>query len=253
MIASDAHPAADPTTQLKTLQKNLPSNSGITAMATKKGGTLSGFNIIPYQNEVATPPPSPKPPEAPSAAPPAQPPAPAEKRAAAQAPAPPPSANAMPPAPVATPRPAVDDRPRTARDFVHVPMFKGMTEPQIALLIQQAETRTLEKGQTAFHEGARENTIFLLQMGRCEVVHAGQSMASLGAGTVLGEMALVSDMPRSASVVAERLCTFKVWDPDTLHVVFDLDPEIGVLFYRNLATVLAQRLKRANVDKRNRS
>jgi len=143
------------------------------------------------------------------------------------------------------------DAPLPITAFKHVPLFQGMSDFQITALIHQARSLTLQKNEMVFQEGAKENTLFLLQMGRCQVRHAGRPIASLGAGTVFGEMALVSNQPRSATITAERLSTFKVWDPDTLHAVFDLDPEIGLHLYRNLAKTLAQRLKRANTDKRN--
>ena len=141
----------------------------------------------------------------------------------------------------------------TIDDFKHIPLFRQMDDSQINMLIQQAKTLTLHPNDVVFEEGAKEDTLFLLQMGRCEVSQAGKTMASLGAGTVFGEMALVSSQPRTATITAVRLSTFKVWDPDTLLTVFDLDPEIGLHLYRNLSQILAQRLTRANVNSRNRS
>tara|TARA_B100000683_G_scaffold274466_1_gene322685 strand:+ start:471 stop:923 length:453 start_codon:yes stop_codon:yes gene_type:complete len=141
----------------------------------------------------------------------------------------------------------------TIDDFKHVALFRGMNDNQIKILLHQADTLTLDSGDVVFEEGAKEQTLFLLQMGRCEISQAGRTMASLGAGTAFGEMALVSDHPRSATVTAVRLSTFKVWDPDTLLTVFDLDPEIGLFLFRNLSKILAQRLTRANVNHRNHS
>ena len=136
-------------------------------------------------------------------------------------------------------------------NYKHIPLFADMNDMQISLLINQATPLNLNGGDVVFREGVKEETLFLLQMGRCQVAHAGRNIASLGAGTVFGEMALVSDRPRSATITAERLSTLKVWDSDTLHTIFELDPDIGLLLYRNLSKILAQRLNRANIDKRN--
>ena len=62
-----------------------------------------------------------------------------------------------------------------------------------------------------------EDTLFLLQMGRCDVAHAGRTIATLGAGTVFGEMALVSERPRSATIKAEAMYLKDVGQRYTAH------------------------------------
>jgi hypothetical protein len=232
-------------------------------MASRGRGKMpSGFQVIPYQEESEAPkskpvpappearPPVPEPPQARTPIPPPQTRAPMPQQQT-RVPMPPPVSSAIPSGGASPHYTAAQKKAIAATDYKHIPLFEGMDDVQIALLINQATPLNLNSGDVVFREGIKEDTLFLLQMGRCDVAHAGRSIATLGAGTVFGEMALVSDRPRSATITADRLCTLKVWEADTLHTIFDLDPEIGMLLYRNLGKILAQRLYRANVDKRN--
>jgi serine/threonine-protein kinase len=67
-------------------------------------------------------------------------------------------------------------------------------------------TRTFPKGKIILREGDPPDAAYILTRGRCEAYRgAGKDrrvLREMGAGDVFGEMALLSSMPRSASVVA---------------------------------------------------
>ncbi|HSV38388.1 MAG TPA: DHA2 family efflux MFS transporter permease subunit, partial [Nocardioidaceae bacterium] len=66
-------------------------------------------------------------------------------------------------------------------------------------------TRVLQGGEWLFREGDAAHSMYLVTSGRLEVVVGGRVVRELGAGAVLGELALLTDgQPRSASVRARR-------------------------------------------------
>ena len=63
------------------------------------------------------------------------------------------------------------------------------------------------------------------------------------------EMALFLDKPeRSATVKARKKCTLAMFEKKDLLNVFDNDADIGSKIYKNIATELVERLKKANKD-----
>ena len=67
-------------------------------------------------------------------------------------------------------------------------------------------------------------------------------MASLGRGAHFGEMALLNDRPRAASVVAATACRTLTCDRASLSSLLMEHPTLASHFYRALATALSARL-----------
>lgn len=92
-------------------------------------------------------------------------------------------------------------------DFLRqLPLFQGLPEDDLRRLHDMAEPVELDPGQTLMREGAREDWLFLILEGECEVSkRSGERdvvIALRGAGEVMGEMALLGETPRTATVTA---------------------------------------------------
>ena len=123
---------------------------------------------------------------------------------------------------------------------------------------------TVEKGHIITTEGAQEDTIFILIEGEVEIskqlvipILASPEDRMEKSLVVLtekhypffGEMALFLDKPeRSATVKARKKCTLAMFEKKDLLNVFDNDADIGSKIYKNIATELVERLKKANKD-----
>ncbi|KAJ1493688.1 hypothetical protein T484DRAFT_1878856 [Baffinella frigidus] len=91
------------------------------------------------------------------------------------------------------------------------------TNEGMARLVEGARTLTFAKDETIIHEGNRDVRLYQIGIGRVRVetgpVGATRRLATLYPGQVLGEVALLSGGPASASVVADL--------PDTTIYAFD--------------------------------
>ena len=67
-------------------------------------------------------------------------------------------------------------------------------------------TVTMPRGAVIFAEGEQGTNMFVLIQGRADISIGGEVLESAIPGTLLGEMALVSSGPRSATVVAATEC-----------------------------------------------
>jgi NTE family protein len=98
-------------------------------------------------------------------------------------------------------------RAQSAADFLgRVPLFEGLEPELLVAVADRAGHVQLDAGQWLFHEGSAGDAMYVVRAGRLEVVDesSGAVIRELGRGDALGELALLTDSPRSASVRAAR-------------------------------------------------
>jgi len=108
------------------------------------------------------------------------------------------------------------------------------------------ERRFVPEGTLIIRQGEEGNCAYLLQSGSVKVYteHDGKKieLAKLGAGQIFGEMALIFDEKRSASVKASEDCNLIILTRQTLKQKLDRsDPTV-----RAIVTMLTQRVITAN-------
>jgi len=106
------------------------------------------------------------------------------------------------PAPPPVPPPPPATLPR-------IPLFSSLPAAELRHLIDRMVLRELVSGDVVIRQGERGGSLFVVVEGKVRVVAAqdGQpprELALLGAGAFFGEMGLLTDEPRSATVFAER-------------------------------------------------
>jgi signal transduction histidine kinase len=98
----------------------------------------------------------------------------------------------------------MDDRARLLAD---VPFFNGLAPADLALIAAAAREESFAPGATIFREGAPADRLYIILEGTVEVwkdygEEQRDRIAAHGVGHLFGEMAVVDDLPRSATVVA---------------------------------------------------
>ena len=87
-----------------------------------------------------------------------------------------------------------------------VPLFSGLTDGQIERLAAGSVRRNFPKGRTIVAEGEPSQSLYVLLSGRAKVQRSDTEgkeviLSVLGPGECFGEMSLIDDAPRSASVI----------------------------------------------------
>ena len=83
-----------------------------------------------------------------------------------------------------------------------VSMFQNVPPATIARLEKMANTRTFKAGAEIVKEGTEGVGFFLITSGKVNVNRSGLDLASFGPGDFFGEMALLDNYRRSATVTA---------------------------------------------------
>jgi glutaminase len=125
-------------------------------------------------------------------------------------------------------------------------LLQGLTAEEIAALAAIGKPRTYRAGARIIALGDDASTLFFLNRGTVNVrLRSGTRLATLTAGMVFGEMALLG-AGRSADVWADSLVACLEMPLDEFARFRQNHPRIGEQIMRNLALLLAERLIVAN-------
>lgn len=83
-----------------------------------------------------------------------------------------------------------------------VPLFAGLSKADLRHLLDISKVVHHEEGRTIVDEGAEGAGFSLVLEGEARVIRGGRTAARLGPGDFFGEIALIDEGPRTASVVA---------------------------------------------------
>lgn len=84
----------------------------------------------------------------------------------------------------------------------NVPLFAGCSKNELRQLAKVADELDLREGTVLTREGRPGREFFVLIDGTAAVTKKGKKIADLGPGDWLGEIALITESPRTATVTA---------------------------------------------------
>jgi CRP-like cAMP-binding protein len=126
------------------------------------------------------------------------------------------------------------------------PLFEDLTRKELSELAKVTEDMDVESGQVLCKEGATGQEFFVIMEGEVDVSISGQPISTLGSGEFVGEIALLEDVPRTATVIAKTPLRFFVMTRQSFRQALDANPQIE----RKLLSALARRVASTSTDPR---
>jgi CRP/FNR family transcriptional regulator, cyclic AMP receptor protein len=99
---------------------------------------------------------------------------------------------------------------------------------------------TFSAGQIIIKEGQPGDVMYVVQEGEVDILLGDKVIDSTGPGGIIGEMALISDKPRSATVIAKTDCRLVPVDEKQFVYLVHQSPYFAIQVMR----VIADRLRR---------
>jgi CRP/FNR family cyclic AMP-dependent transcriptional regulator len=120
-----------------------------------------------------------------------------------------------------------------------VPLFAGASTKELRAVAKATVELTLEPGKEFVTQGEVGREAFIIVEGQAEVTRGGQTIATLGPGDCVGELALLDHGPRTATVTASTPVTVLVLGAREFAGLLD---EVPTLNHKMLAA-LASRVR----------
>jgi CRP-like cAMP-binding protein len=132
-----------------------------------------------------------------------------------------------------------------------VTVFDLLNTRQKQKVLSILHTRLFEPGEIVFRKGDPGVGMYVIRNGGVEIYNEFSDMTKrkiidLGVGDFFGEMSLLNDSPRSATVISTSKSTLLGLFRHDLLELMNSDPSLGVKLVYRLAQIVSERLRHMN-------
>jgi CRP-like cAMP-binding protein/Zn-dependent protease len=100
-----------------------------------------------------------------------------------------------------------------------LPIFHGLDSEQLTVILEHGDWTTIPPGDEVITQGEPGDAFYVIASGRADVLRDGQVVDSVGKGMYVGEIALLRDVPRTATVRATTSMRVFALDRDGFELV----------------------------------
>ncbi len=116
-----------------------------------------------------------------------------------------------------------------------VSLFTGMGRRELEQVAQLMEEVEVPAGKVLMREGQTGNEMFVIAKGRVSVERNGKVIAERGPGSALGEISLLAEGPRTATVTAIEPSILLYAAHREFHSLMDQHPSVRMCILEGLA------------------
>jgi CRP/FNR family cyclic AMP-dependent transcriptional regulator len=115
------------------------------------------------------------------------------------------------------------------------PLFEGLSKRELAQLARVSEDLEVPAGKVLCKEGEIGHEFFVIIEGEVEITRKGQRVATRGGEDFVGEIALLEQTPRTATVTAKTPLRLFVLTSSSFKTLIDDNPSVERKVLRTLA------------------
>ncbi len=137
-------------------------------------------------------------------------------------------------------------------DFlINIPLFDGLKAEDLKVVARQMGFIELEQNETLFNEGEKGTYVCFVVDGILDVIKQSFNgseaiIASLSKGRSIGEMAIIDNFPRSATVRARTDATLIILRRMDFENILADHPQIGIKILIGIARMLSMSLRKTS-------
>jgi len=124
---------------------------------------------------------------------------------------------------------------RDAELLARVPLFAGLSKRHLRGLAAIAREQRFDEGEAIAREGKPGDDFYVIVSGQAKVLRGKRGLGRLTPGDFFGEIALLDEGPRSASVVAETPITVLTINRKPFQTALQREPSVVLKMLEELA------------------
>jgi CRP/FNR family transcriptional regulator, cyclic AMP receptor protein len=118
----------------------------------------------------------------------------------------------------------------------NVPLFSSCSTKDLEKIAKAGDEVTMPAGSLIVDQGQTGREAFVVLDGQVTVKRNGKKVATLGPGTIVGELSLLDHGPRTATVTCDTDCVFLLLSQRTFLGVVDQVPALAHKLMASLAS-----------------
>jgi serine/threonine protein phosphatase PrpC/CRP-like cAMP-binding protein len=126
--------------------------------------------------------------------------------------------------------------------LARMPLFRPLTDRELLRVLQVTDVLPYRDGEVVIREGDRGEELYIVLSGQAQVLRGEAKVATLSPGEHFGEMALIRNQPRSATVKAEGKIELIVLRRTDFFEILRKEHQLAVKLLWQFTGVLAERL-----------
>jgi CRP/FNR family cyclic AMP-dependent transcriptional regulator len=119
--------------------------------------------------------------------------------------------------------------------LLKVPLFTHCSKRELAAIATLANEVNLPEGHTLIREGAQAFSFFMLVEGTADVHQNDRKLATLGPGDFMGELALILERPRTATITLTSPTRLLAVSAHHFHPLLARSPQLQLKLLETLA------------------
>ncbi len=127
------------------------------------------------------------------------------------------------------------------------PLLQGLTQQEVDYFSSQFSLRQIPRGKKIFQEGDHGDYLFFVICGRVEVrlenSHNHHILGLYTEGALVGEMAIIDEYPRSATVSAIEESEILILTRTRFNTILEEKPKLGTKLLLGISRVISSRLR----------
>jgi hypothetical protein len=123
-----------------------------------------------------------------------------------------------------------------------VTWLKGMDDEVINKIISASETRVYNSGDTLMKQGDSGDGLIVITRGSVKVSIGDVVVDIMGRGAVIGEMAVLAGVPRTATVIADSTVNALWLNTDSMQTIMSDSPELSGSLWKTASMRFAENL-----------